>query len=159
MPVICTAVFVATLILDLITKNIFDNKFITLWKGVFSISSAHNTGAGFSLFSDKVVFLLVITTVFLIAFTLFNVFDKDKKNPLWWITVAMIYSGAIGNMIDRIAFGYVRDFLSFDLINFPIFNVADICLTVGVVLFVFNFAFILPKQNNQSQKKEQQNAI
>ena len=50
-------------------------------------------------------------------------------------------------MIDRIIFGYVRDFLYFELINFPIFNVADICLTVGVTLFAVNFLILQPKLN------------
>ena len=155
-PVICFAIFVATLVADFVTKSIFDNKDITLIKGVFNISSAHNTGAGFSMFTDKVTFLLIVTIIFLIAFTLFNIFDKDEKTNLWWISLALIYSGAIGNMVDRIVLGYVRDFLYFELINFPIFNIADVCLTVGVALFAFNFLIVLPKLKKQ---KEENNAI
>ena len=154
--VLCFFIFVASLVADLITKNIFDNKHITLIKGVFNISSAHNTGAGFSMFSDKVVFLLIVTVIFLIAFTLFNIFDKDEKTNLWWVSIALIYSGAIGNMVDRIMLGYVRDFLYFELINFPVFNIADMCLTVGVALFAFNFLVVFPKLKKQ---KEENNAV
>ncbi len=147
MPIICALIFVFALVADLVTKAIFEGKYFTLIKGVFSISSAHNTGAGFSIFSNQVVFLLVITSVFLVGFTAYLVFDKDKKTNLWWITVGLIYAGAIGNMIDRICFGYVRDFLYFELINFPIFNIADICLTVGFTLFAINFLILQPKLN------------
>lgn len=151
MPIISGIAFVLLLVLDLVTKAVFEGKFITLIKGVFSISSTHNTGAGFSIFSNQTVFLLVITGIFLVLFSLFLFFDKDKKTKLWWICVALIYSGAIGNMIDRIMFGYVRDFLYFELINFPIFNIADICLTVGITLFAINFLFLQPKINKGEQ--------
>ena len=147
MPIISGLLFVFLLTADLVTKAFFDGKYITLIKGVFSFSSAHNTGAGFSIFSNQLVFLLIFTSVFLVAFTLYLVLDKDKKTNWWWISVSLIYAGAIGNMIDRIIFGYVRDFLYFELINFPIFNVADICLTVGITLFAINFLFLQPKLN------------
>ena len=146
-PIISIFSFVLLLVLDLVTKAVFEAKNITLIKGVFSIFSTHNTGAGFSIFSNQTTFLLIVTSVFLVLFTLFLVFEKDRKTNLWWISIALIYSGAIGNMIDRLMFGYVRDFLYFELINFPIFNVADVCLTVGIVLFAINFLFLQPKLN------------
>ena len=151
-PIISIFSFVLLLVLDLVTKTIFEAKNITLIKGVFSIFSTHNTGAGFSIFSNQTTFLLIITSVFLVLFTLFLVFEKDKKTNLWWISIALIYSGAIGNMIDRLMFGYVRDFLFFELINFPIFNVADVCLTVGIVLFAINFLFLQLKLNKGGEK-------
>ena len=68
--------------------------------------------------------------------------------------MALIISGAIGNLIDRIFLGYVRDFLSFDLIHFPIFNFADSCLTIGIILLCVFLVFIEPKI---SKKKENEN--
>lgn len=55
--------------------------------------------------------------------------------------LALVLSGAIGNLIDRVALGYVRDFIAFDFINFPVFNFADSCITVGAVLLVVSVLF------------------
>ena len=147
--IIAVLIFALTLATDLVTKVLFDNKNITLLKGVFNIVSSHNTGAGFSLFSNQVPFLIIVTVLFLIAFTVFNIFDKDAKNMLWLVSVVLVYSGCIGNLIDRVAFGYVRDFLYFELINFPIFNVAAMCLVIGVGLYLFNVLFYSANKNKQ----------
>lgn len=149
MPIIAIVMFALFLATDLILKAIFDFKNITLIKGVFSISYAHNTGAGFSILSNQTVFLICITLIFMVLFTVFNVVDKDKKTVWWWLSNSLIYAGAIGNLIDRIIYGYVRDFLYFELINFPVFNFADMCLTIGVVLYCINFLFVAPKLKNK----------
>ena len=141
------------IILDMLTKIYLDGKNITLINGVLSFLSSHNTGAGFSILSNKTLFLIIITSVFLVIFTLFNMFEKFKLSHLYLTSIALIYAGAIGNLIDRLMFGYVRDFIYFELIDFPIFNVADICLTVGVTLYAINFLFF------NKNKKEQNNAI
>ena len=73
--------------------------------------------------------------IVIIAVVLF-VIAKRPKNKLLLLSLSMIASGGIGNLIDRIRFGYVVDFLDFRLINFPIFNVADIFVTVGAALFI-----------------------
>ena len=146
--------FVAILFtLDMLTKFFLDNKEITLINGVLSFSSSHNTGAGFSIFSNKTLFLIIITSVFLIIFTLFNIFEKFKQSHLYLLSLSLIYAGAIGNLIDRLMLGYVRDFIYLQFINFPVFNVADICLTVGVIIYAVNFLFF------NKNKKEQNVAI
>ena len=55
--------------------------------------------------------------------------------------LALVLSGAIGNLIDRVALGYVRDFIAFDFMNFPVFNFADSCITVGAVLLIVSVLF------------------
>lgn len=137
--------------LDMLTKFLLDNKVITLINGVLSFSSSHNTGAGFSIFSNQTIFLILITVIFLIIFTFFNIYEKFKLSHLYFISLSLIYAGAIGNLIDRIMLGYVRDFIYFELINFPIFNIADICLTIGVIIYAINFLFF--------SKKEKKNEI
>lgn len=151
--ILYSCVFILLIIVDLLTKFLLDGKEITLISGVLSLTSSHNTGAGFSILNNQTLFLTIITIAFLIIFTLFNIFEKFKFSHLYLISISLIYAGAVGNLIDRIAFGYVRDFIYFELINFPIFNVADICLTIGVILFAIYFLFF-----NKPTKEDNNNA-
>jgi signal peptidase II len=64
-----------------------------------------------------------------------------KENTLYSVCLILIVSGTIGNFIDRIFLGYVRDFLTFDFISFPSFNFADMCMTIGVILLMFEILF------------------
>lgn len=144
-------IFSLFLIFDQITKIIFEGKTIAIIKGVFSFTSSHNDGAGFGVLSGK-VWLLILFTIFFLAFILiFNHYQKHK-NALYSWSMSLIFAGAIGNLIDRIFFGYVRDFLFFELINFPIFNVADSCLTIGIILLVVFLLFIEPKLAKQEKQ-------
>ena len=143
---------VGLIVVDQVTKVIFDYKNIPVINGVFSFTWSHNTGAGFSVLEGKTLLLIFITLAFLIFIFIFNYFQKNKNN-FYKTSMALIISGAIGNLIDRIFLGYVRDFLSFDLIHFPIFNFADSCLTIGIILLAVFLVFIEPKL---SKKKETQ---
>ena len=148
-------IFVGFLLLDQITKIIFEGKTIPLIQGVFSFTSSHNEGAGFGILSGKTWLLIVITIVFMI-FIAYFAYKQKRKNALFRWSIALIFAGAFGNLIDRLIFGYVRDFLFFELINFPIFNVADSCLTIGIILLVVFLLFVEPKlaRKEQEQAKE-----
>ena len=108
---------------------------IPLWDGVFHLTHIRNYGAAFSIMAGQRFFLILLPMIVIIAVVLF-VIAKRPKNKLLLLSLSMIASGGIGNLIDRIRFGYVVDFLDFRLINFPIFNVADIFVTVGAALFI-----------------------
>lgn len=139
------------LFVDLFTKLLFDKQSIVIIEGVFSFTSSYNTGAAFSMFSGKVIYLIIFTFVYLFIFLLFDFFESKKTtSKLYLASLSLIVGGAIGNLIDRIAFGYVRDFIFFEFINFPIFNVADICLTFGVILLmVYTLFFARNKKKNE----------
>lgn len=110
---------------------------IKLWEGVFHFRYLSNYGAAWGIFSGKQGFLIALTSLIIIG-----MFWYIRKVPRTvagkWARVAMtlIISGAIGNLIDRLTLGYVRDFLYFILIDFPIFNVADILVVAGVGLLM-----------------------
>lgn len=99
---------------------------------VFEFQYIENSGAAFGMLSGKQMLFIVIAFVFLAAALWFAVHVKREKHylPLRVCAVVMA-AGAAGNLIDRIAFGYVRDFLYFMLIDFPVFNIADIYVTVS----------------------------
>ena len=125
---------------DLFLKLFTDNGEQTIIKGVLSFYSTHNSGAAWSILSDSTTFLIIISIIFIIAILIFNWFYKNKTY-FYAISVGLILSGAICNLYDRIVFGYVRDFIKLDFINFPVFNIADCAISVGVVLLCVYFIF------------------
>lgn len=115
---------------------------IKLIDGVLELRFLRNNGAAFGMLQNQKVFfiLVAILILFVIAYVLIRLPD-DKKYNVMHILLVMLASGATGNLIDRVSHDYVVDFIYFVLINFPIFNVADIYVTVSTFLFVILFIF------------------
>ena len=146
-------IFVVLISVDLITKSTFVGADYNVIPHLINFVYTENKGAGFSILEGQTILLISISLVMVIALVLYDVFAK-RKHTLYNISFALIVTGAIGNMIDRIAFGYVRDFIQFDFWqSFPIFNVADICLTIGVILFAI-FILFFDKTNKEIKIKE-----
>ena len=113
-----------------------------------------NRGAAWGMFADqRWVFMLTssVAIVFIIAF----LFKSIKPiHPVMTSALTMILAGGIGNMIDRLFIGYVVDFINFLFIDFPVFNVADICVTVGAALMVVWLLFFdLPTAIKEDKAK------
>lgn len=125
---------------DMLTKQFLMEKSVII-EGILSFYPTMNTGGGWSIFSDATLFLTIFSAVAVIGIIVLNFFFKPKS-WVWIISMGLILAGAIGNLIDRIAFGAVRDFIKFDFINFPIFNVADMCLCFGAILLAVYLIFI-----------------
>lgn len=129
-------VAIAGIILDQLTKlwvvdSLELGETIALWPGVFHFTYVTNTGAAFSLFSDNgdwLRWLSLLVSLALIAVGLFT----SLANRWEQIGYGFILSGAIGNGIDRFLNGKVVDLFDFRLIRFPIFNVADVCINIGI---------------------------
>lgn len=141
------AVFLGV-VLDQYTKHLaitnLQGNPISLIEGVFELRYLENRGAAFGLFQNQQSFFLVVgsITLFFVAY-LYIRMPQTKRFLSLRICMISITAGAIGNMIDRIRFQYVVDFLYFELIDFPIFNVADIFATVAtfglVILLLFYY--------------------
>jgi signal peptidase II len=112
------------IILDQITKIIFTNKHFLF------INYTTNTGAAFSLFQNQIVLLTIIS--FLVAIFIFFLAKKEKKLR---IPLSFLFAGTIGNLIDRIFLGHVRDFIDFQV--WPIFNIADSFNVIGVAIIIY----------------------
>ena len=127
------------LALDLVTKYVFDGMYAEgtgVSLGIFNLIIVHNHGAAWGIFSGNQVGLVILSLVFLAIFIWFYIKDKNKS-WLLTITFAFLCAGCIGNLYDRLVFGYVRDFIQFAFWqSFPVFNFADVFLTVGVVMFI-----------------------
>lgn len=115
-----------------------------IWDGVFELLYSENRGAAFGLLQGRQGFFFLIGVIVLAAagYAMLRMPGWQEKRYHWLkICVIMITAGAVGNMIDRITQGYVVDFLYFKLINFPIFNVADIYVTTATALLFVVLCF------------------
>ncbi len=101
-------------------------------ENVFHITYVRNTGAAFSMLAGKQIFLIILTAI-LIAAVLFYIIYKKPTQPVLMLSLTMIIAGGVGNLVDRITKGYVIDFFDFRLINFAVFNIADIFVVCGAV--------------------------
>ncbi len=140
------------LIIDIITKIIIDNclelaKSITIIKNFFYITKVYNYGASWNILSGYNILLIIIT--FLVLFILINYQKKFKDNIRNIIAFSILYGGIIGNLLNRIFLGYVIDFFDFYIFkyDYPIFNVADIGIVIGIFLVVI--AIIKKEDNNE----------
>lgn len=123
---------------------------VIVWNGVLRFTAVENTGASFGLFSDSFVALTVVSFVTVIALLLVLVFSVKVRNG--WLRAALILmiAGGLGNLVDRFMFGYVRDWIYFELIDFAVFNLADSGLTVGcVLLLIFVVFFYRPEDKKK----------
>ena len=100
----------------------------------------HNTGAAFGIGSQSTWLFIIIASVIVIGIIFWLCISKDLK-PGLVIALSLLAAGGIGNVVDRVIFGYVVDFIEFNFIEFPVFNVADICVTIGVILLFIQVLF------------------
>ena len=112
---------------------------IKLWQDVFHFVYAENRGAAFSMLQNKRIFLILFTVVSILLVLWIIYSNKLKFNKAAYGGLCMIAAGGIGNLIDRVFRAFVVDFIYFVPINFPVFNVADICVTCGTIIFVLGF--------------------
>ncbi len=115
---------------------------ISIIDGVFELHYLENRGAAFGLLQDQRYFFVFVAIIItgVVSYVIYRLPD-NKKYTILDILLVLIISGALGNMIDRIRQGYVVDFFYFVLIDFPIFNVADIYVTVATFLLIILLLF------------------
>lgn len=152
-------VFLDQLTKYLAVQHLQDKPAFKIIDGVLELNFLKNSGAAFGMLQNQKVFFILIAILILIiiSYVLFRMPDDKKYNIMHFLLV-LLASGAAGNMIDRVRHDYVVDFIYFVLINFPIFNVADIYVTVSMILFAIlilfyykenDFSFLSFKQQNK----------
>ena len=138
------AILVIILVLDQLSKILVDSKMalgqsIPVIDGFFHITYAHNTGAAWSMLEGKTMLFALIALIAIIVMFYFYRNLKPTEVLVRWGIILMM-AGAAGNLIDRVVYQYVRDFFDFIIFNydFPIFNIADMSLCIGVGLIILD---------------------
>ena len=130
-------------IVDLISKLVIDkllkiNETISIINNFFSITKVFNRGASFSMFIGyRLLFILIGIISIVVLFKYLNNFKINNRNIF---AFSLLIGGIIGNLIDRVIYGYVIDFFDFYIFgyDYPIFNVADIFIVIGVVILMIS---------------------
>lgn len=122
---------------------------------LFEFRLAHNTGAAWSMFSNSTlllgVFSLLVCALILVYF--FGI-RKARMGALECLGIALVFSGGLGNAFDRLVNGYVVDFINATFISYPIFNVADIGVVCGIVLFFIGFLLYMKDADDEDEIKD-----
>lgn len=132
---------VLILILDQVSKSIVEifvglEKSVNIINNFFKLTVLHNTGGAWSILNNhSMIFIIASILAFLILLKFMFSFKQNKRNEF---AFAFLFGGILSNIADRIFLGHVRDFLDFKIFgyNFPVFNVADIAIVVGVFLLI-----------------------
>ena len=114
-------------------KKLFINKDFLLFK----LDFVKNYGAAFNIFSGNRVFLSCISIIFSVLLA-YLILKKETSDTMHLLAYSFILGGTIGNGIDRIYKGYVVDFINLNIINFPVFNIADISINIGFILIIYS---------------------
>lgn len=157
--IVFAIVLVLGIVIDLVSKVLFANYFegggddITIIPNFLYFTYLKNTGAAFGMFGKSTVTLTIVSVVFVALFILYDIF-YHSNNPWYIWGISMLISGAIGNFIDRVFLGYVRDFINFEVFSF-VCNIADILITFGVIFFAVYLIFWgFRDDKNKKPKKE-----
>lgn len=131
-------IIVLGIILDRLTKNYAINNLIeNPYNGtLFNFTYLENRGAAFGILQDRRIFFIILTLAIVCALVYYFLKNYKTNPKVLNIALAMIISGAIGNFYDRLFQGYVVDFIEFAFVNFPVFNIADIFVTIGSILLI-----------------------
>lgn len=132
---------IISLVIDLLTKILIDNSLsigqsYIIINNFFYLTRVSNTGAAFSILEGKVLLLSIISIITLII--LIRYMKNFKTSIMSDFAFGLMLGGILGNFGDRVFLGYVRDFLKFDIFQyqFPVFNVADMCIVIGVFFLI-----------------------
>ena len=155
---LCVIIIVAGLLVDFISKRIIATEMalhqsIPLWRGVLHITYVQNRGAAFGMMAGSRWVFITVSSAAIIAFCVYLILTKTAR-PLWIYSLAMMASGGIGNMIDRIWLGYVVDFIDFTLINFAVFNIADSLICIGAALMMLDLVFDFIETSKQLKNEK-----
>ena len=126
---------------------------VPLWEGILHLTYVENKGAAFGMLADHRWVFMSISSVAIIAIALY-LYSGKNASKLFTSALMLIVSGGIGNMIDRIALGYVVDFIDFALIDFAVFNVADSLVCIGAGLLVLSLVLDIIKEAKIEKAKK-----
>lgn len=169
-PILVGLIFALVLVIDLVSKeliikylipNVGDS--VEVVPGFINFVYVENKGGPWGVFSNSTLLLAIMSIVILILILVFYILrirQTKEKSSIWLATgVGLIAGGCVGNLVDRLVFGFVRDFINFQFMDFPVFNFADVGICAGVVVLVVYFLFFYSKEdkNKKNNVKNEKN--
>ena len=161
---ISAAIFVFVFAIDILTKHIMfrllpsKGSSMRFIPGFINFIHVENAGVAWGMLAGRPVLLIILALAILALYLAFYIIklkrNNDKPSTILAISVGLLTGGCLGNLFDRIIFGYVRDFINFEFINFPVFNFADAMICISVVLMFVYFIFIYPKEEEKLKIKQ-----
>lgn len=150
--IISIVIGIAIIVLDQLTKMALINKNITLIPNFMKFTYTKNTGAAFGIGSNNII-MVIIVNVIILGFIIKFLKDNSKKVdfPII-ISLVLILSGAIGNLIDRLFRGFVIDFIDINVLNFPNFNIADISIVLGIFVLIIVITKSIIMENKEEKE-------
>ena len=153
------ALALSVFVLDQATKALLRatvdlHQSIPLWPGVFHITHTRNTGAAFSLFAGHPQYLAVAALVVIVIIILAQRRLGDRMPLSLGLALALPLGGALGNLLDRVRLRYVTDMFDLTVINFPVFNIADSAITVGIILLMVRTLFVQDEKEDRRVEAE-----
>lgn len=155
---ILAAIFIVAF--DQITKILTSRIFLlgeskVIIPNILSFANVHNEGAAFGILQGARVFFIIMTLAVIVLVTIYIVRTKPNSKLERW-ALCFMAGGAVGNFIDRAAFGYVRDFIMVEFIEFPVFNIADCFVCIGAGLYIlYAFSDIFKKKEEKEPNDKQ----
>ncbi|MBQ3265017.1 MAG: signal peptidase II [Ruminococcus sp.] len=134
-----------------IESNVKPEGFVSVIPGLFSLTYSENRGVAFGLFQDGTVFFAITTSIVIIVFSILLI-KNYKKSKLFSTAAALIIGGGLGNLFERVALGYVVDYLSLSFFP-PICNFADYCITAGTICLIVYLLFFSDFMKNDKKTK------
>ena len=124
---------IAKSIISLYSKSLINKNFI-----IFSLAYVKNYGAAFNLFSGSRIFLSLVSIIASLII-IFIILNKKIINKSYLFSYSFILGGTLGNGIDRLTKGYVIDFINLNFIEFPVFNIADLSINIGLIIIIYSY--------------------
>ena len=164
---VALSIISATLILDVVSKMLvvtyipLNAASIVVIPYLFSFTHVRNTGAAFSFGADNpnALTIFIVMTAICMAVLAFAIWRWGTRSKLLLVSLALIFSGAMGNWIDRVSQGYVVDFINFEFWkSFATFNVADICVCFGAAFFIVYILFFEEKAARREKARKEASA-
>lgn len=149
-----TIIIFALILIDQITKyliriNFQEGETLPIISDIFHLTYVRNRGAAFSIFENIEIVTILIPIIIIVLTMAFLIYYKNKISKPMLISMSLIIAGGLSNLIDRVVFGYVTDMIDFRF--FPVFNIADIAVTLGCIFIIISIFIPFKGENDKAE--------
>ena len=146
--IILISICIDQIVKQIVIKNVF-NSSIQIIKGVLNFTYVENTGGAYGIGSNNILIFIIINIIILGILMKFAISKREEIDTISLIAISLIIAGGIGNLIDRVARGYVIDFIDINpVFKYPVFNIADIFVVTGCIVIAIDLIYRTIKSKN-----------